>query len=132
MVALNGGLQYSRRASVQLSGRSYIVQPAVVSFGVIGQYWVRVVYASMSVGFAVAVAVEMLNVVVGTNQLVLYVGIEVFGGIVPKIVEGMTKVLDVGEFEGRWSDGMCGMSYTFQFVVMLVGTASQLEEPGGL
>lgn len=106
MVALNGGLQYSRRASVQLSGRSYTVQPAAVSLGVIGQYWVRVVYASMSVGIAVAVVVEMFNVVVGTNQLVLYVGTEVCGGIVPKIVEGITKVLDVDEFEERWSSMM--------------------------
>lgn len=53
----------------------------------------------MSEGTAVAVAVEMFNVVVGTNQLVLYVGIEVCGGIVPKTVDGITKVLGVGEFE---------------------------------
>jgi hypothetical protein len=101
MVALKDGLQYSRRASVQLSGRSYTVQPAAVSLSVIGQYWIRVTYAFISVGFAVAMAVEMFNVVVGTNQLVLYVGIEVCCGIVPKTVEGMTKVLDVDEFEER-------------------------------
>lgn len=91
---------------MQSSGRSYTVQPAAVSLGIIGQYWVRVVYASMSVGIAVVVVVEMFNVAVGTNQLVLYIETEVCGGIVPKIVERITKVPDIDEFEERWSSAM--------------------------